>query len=341
VRAEGTPEDAPLGVDVYGDELELLRDALATYRDDETTAAALDARLVSARRRVDGLVVEQAPGARDFFERVLRPPVEMASVTSSRAMAAAVGNAFCAAVVAPFSASLAGRYPFAPQGDDAPLDEVAQFYRPGGTLWSHYDAALASIAPRTGSRFGLAARLDRGGGAPYGSRLPTFLERSQAITSGLFPPGASEPRIELDVRIHPTPGAASVRLSIGGAVVDYRNGPETWTRVVWPGETPGGGAQLEVQSARGLSERITQSGEWGLFRLVEAATQIDARPGERTRTARWHLPGHDVDVIVDLRPVRSECALFGEGRAHAVAPFRARGVSAPRQITRVGGECAP
>jgi type VI secretion system protein ImpL len=341
VRGEGTPEDAPLGIDVYADELAMLRDALATYRDDPTAAAPLEARLVAARRRVDGLVTEQAPGARDFFEHVLRPPVEAAAVTSSRAMASAVASAFCAAVVTPFDASLAGRYPFTSHGDDAPLGEVAAFYRPGGTLWSYYDGSLAAIAPRAGSRFTLARRLGQGSSSPYASQLPTFLDRSQAITSGLFPPGSSEPRIELDIRVHPTAGAASVRFSVGGATIDYRNGPESWSRVVWPGAAPTAGARLEVESARGLSERITQDGEWGLFRLVEAAAQIDARPGERTRTVRWHLPGHDVDVVIDLRPVRTECPLFGEGRVRALGPLRASGVTAPRHIARGATECAP
>src|SRR5262249_53310328 len=143
-----------------------------------------------------------------------------------------------------------------------------------------------------------------------------------------------------DVRIHPTPGAASVRFAVGGASIDYRNGPETWTRVVWPGATPAAGARLEVESARGLSERLAEEGEWGLFRLVEAAAQIDSRPGERTHTVRWHLPGHEVDVVVDLRSVRTECPLFGEGRARALGPLRASGVAAPRRITRAGSECA-
>lgn len=342
VHAEGAPDDAPLGVDVYGDELALLRDALATYRDDAAAAGALETRLVAARRRVDGLIAEQAPGTRDFFERLLRPPVEAAAVTSSRAMASSVASGFCASVVTPFSASLSGRYPFAAQGDDAPLTEVTAFYRPGGTLWSYYDASLTAIAPRAGSRFELARRLSHDGASPYSSALPAFLQRSQAITNGLFPPGSSEPRIELDVRIHPTAGAASVRFSVGGATIDYRNGPETWTRVVWPGTTPTAGARLEVESARGLSERITTDGEWGLFRLVEAAIQIDSRAGERTHTARWHLPGHDVDVVVDLRSVRSECALFGDGhQTRALGTLRGTGVSAPRRITRIGSECAP
>ncbi len=340
VHAPGSAPDAPLGIDVYRDELGLLRDALASYQDDPSSAAALETRLVAARRRVDGLIADRTPGTRDFFELVLRPPVEAAAVTSSRAMASGVAGAYCAAVRAPFASSFTGRYPFAPEGDDAALDEVSAFYRPGGTLWTHYDAALASVVPRAGARFELAARLDRGA-SPYTAALPAFLARSQAITSGLFPPGSSEPRIELDVRVHPTPGAASVRLSVGGAAIDYRNGPETWSRIVWPGPSPSAGARIEVESARDLSERITEDGPWGLFRLIEAATALEARSGERVRTLRWHLPGHDVDVIVDVRPVRTECALFDERPGRALGAFRGSSVIAPRRITRAGSECAP
>lgn len=343
IREEDAPEDAPLGIDVYREELTLLRDALASYQDDPSTGGALETRVSAARRRVDGLVAEQPLGARAFFETVLRPPVEAASTTSSEAMASAVAASFCASVTSPFAASLAGHYPFSAEGHDAALADFTAFYRPGsGTVWSFYDASLTTIAPRSGSRFAIERRLAHGGRSPYGTSLPLFLQRSSSITSAFFAPGATEPRVELDLRVHPTAGAASVRFSVGGTTIDYRNGPETWSRVVWPGDSPAAGASLEVLNARGMQERLRETGEWGLFRLVEAATEIDSAPGERTHTLRWHLPGHDVDVVVDVRSVRAESPFFGsDRRGRALAPLRASGVAAPRRIAHEATECAP
>jgi type VI secretion system protein ImpL len=343
VREDDAPEDAPLGLDVYREELTLLRDALASYQDDPTTGAALETRVSAARRRVDGLVADQPLGARAFFETMLRPPVEAASTTSSRAMASAVAASFCASITTPFAATLAGRYPFAAEGHDAALEDFTAFYRPGtGTAWAFYDASLATVAPRTGARFTIEQRLAHGGRSPYGAALPQFLQRTQAITSAFFAPGQTEPRVELDLRVHPTAGAASVRFSVGGATIDYRNGPETWSRIVWPGDVPSAGASLEVLNARGMQERLRETGEWGLFRLIEAATETDAASGERTHTLRWHLPGHDVDVLVDVRSVRAESPFFGaDRRGRALAPLRASGVSAPRRIAHEASECAP
>ncbi len=343
VRADDAPEDAPLAMDVYREELTLLRDALASYQDDPSTGSTLETRVAAARRRVDGLVADQPLGGRAFFETVLRPPVEAASRTSSEAMASAVAASFCASVTSPFTASLAGHYPFSEEGHDAALADFAAFYRPGaGTIWSFYDASLSAIAPRSGSRFAIERRLAHGGRSSYGAALPLFLQRSSTITSAFFAPGQTEPRVELDLRIHPTLGAASVRFSVGGAAIDYRNGPETWSRVVWPGDSPAAGASLEVLNARGMQERLRESGEWGLFRLVEAATEIESAPGERTHTLRWHLPGHDVDVVVDVRSVRAESPFFGnDRRARPLAPLRAAGVAAPRRIAREATECSP
>jgi type VI secretion system protein ImpL len=343
VRDEGSPEDAPLGVDVYREELTLLRDALASYQDDPSTGSALETRVSAARRRVDGLVAEQPLGARAFFETMLRPPVEAASTTSSQAMASAVAASFCASITAPFVASLAGHYPFAAEGHDAALADFTAFYRPGsGTVWSFYDASLAAIAPRTGSRFAIEHRLAHGGRSPYGASLPAFLQRTSTITSAFFAPGASEPQVELDLRVHPTAGAASVRLSVGGAMIDYRNGPETWSRVVWPGSSPSAGASLEVLNARGMQERLRETGEWGLFRLIEAATEIEPAPGERTHTLRWHFPGHDVDVLIDVRSLRAESPFFGsDRRGRPLAPLRSAAVLAPRRIAHEARECVP
>lgn len=338
----GTPP--PVGLDVYEEQLSFLRDALATHRDDPSTGDQLVGRLQTARTRVQSLIAEQPVGWRPIFEQLLWPPVDGAATTSTRAMAGSTARSWCASVAVPFFATLAGRFPFDDDGRDAAVADFAAFYRPGsGTVWTFYDSTLASQVERDGARFVFATRLGRDAGSVYRSTLPLFLERSQTISSAFFPPGASEPRVEMDVRVHPVPGAASVRFASGGTRIDYRNGPESWTRVVWPGQEPDAGAWIEVLGANGLQERIRQEGEWGLFRLMERASRVGGGgPGARSFTVTWRLPGHALDVSIDVRLVRAENPFFApdDRRGRMLGPLRAVGVQAPRVIASGETECA-
>ncbi len=338
----GTPP--PVALDVYQEQLAFLRDALTTYRDDPSSGSELMGRLQSARTRVASLVSEQPVGARPLFETLLWPPIDAAATTSSRALAGSTGRSWCSSVALPFHASLGGRYPFSAAGHDAAIADFAAFYRPGsGTVWSFYDEALSSQVERDGARFVFATRLGRDAGTIYRSTLPLFLERSQAITSAFFAAGNTEPRLDLDVRVHPVANASSVRFAVGGTVVDYRNGPETWTRVVWPGPQPDAGASLEVLGRDGLSERIRQDGEWGLFRLLERAARVSGGGASaRLFVVTWRLPGHALDVAIDVRMSTSASPFFAadDRRSRMLGPLRAVGTEAPRSIAAGSGDCA-
>jgi type VI secretion system protein ImpL len=337
-------EPPPVALDVYQEQLEALREGLTAYRDDPSTTEQLGGVLQTARSRVQSLIAEQPIGWRPLFETLLWPPVDGAATTSTRAMAGSVARSWCSSIAVPFHSMLAGRYPFAHDGHDAAIADFAAFYRPGsGTAWSFYDeAGLASEVERDGASFVFTTRYGRDAGALYRSTLPLFLERTQAITNAFFAPGANEPRVELDVQVGGVPGASSVRVAIGGTVIDYRNGPESWTRVVWPGERPEAGASIEVALANGQGERIREDGEWGLFRLFERASRVSGGgPGARTFALTWSLPAHRLEVTIQARSVRSESPFFSadDHRGRMLGPLRAIGVEAPRVITARGGEC--
>lgn len=335
---------APVGLDIYEEQLAFVRDALVTAQDDHSTADALAARLQAARVRVQGLIAEQDVGVRPLLHALLWPPVEGASMASSREAAAAMGRSWCHAIVSPFHDTLLGRYPFDREGEDAAVADFAAFYgRDQGTLWSYYTGTLSSRVERDGDHFVLVATLGDAGRA-YRSTLPLFLERSQAITSAFFPVGASDPRIELDIRIHPVEGASQVHLDVGGTAIDYRNGPEEWSRIVWPGESPQEGATLEVRGQNGLEERIEQPGEWGLFRLLERAARV-AGGGHAARrfVVMWRMPHSELEVQVDVQPVRAESPFFAsdDRQGRVLGPLRNAGVLPPREIASSGsGACS-
>jgi type VI secretion system protein ImpL len=161
-----------------------------------------------------------------------------------------------------------------------------------------------------------------------------FLHRAQALSNALFPPRAEAPRVDLEIRVRPAPGIAQVLLTVDGQVVDFHNGPERWVRVTWPGTSDRRGASLRVRGD-GIDETVVQDGEWGLFRLLEQS-EVAAPAGERFFSARWRLHTQH-DVIVDMRPARSENPLVGP--KGFLELFRGPGVEVPRALTREAKAC--
>jgi type VI secretion system protein ImpL len=344
VRPPPPPGKAPpagsaprtLPIDVYQEQLVFLRDALL-FPGESGDAGALRERAAMARTKLRVLIDGAEIGWRPRLEALLWPPIEAAGRSVRAHVVSDAGEAWCAEVYRPFHPKLAGHYPFRAGGDDAALADLGEFFRPGGALWTFYDEKLKDEVPRAGRSFQFAKRL--GTAVPFRPELRGFLESAQLITDALFPGGSTEPKVEFSVRIRPTPGVAVVWLEVDGQRLDYRNGPEEWHRLTWPGPNRGRGAYLRVRTAAGREESFQQDGEWGLFRLLEAGA-VKGQPGTSAFTASWALPTLNASVVVDFKPDRSETPFFGAryGARRFLAPFRTGGLP-PGDIGGGGGGC--
>ncbi len=331
---EPTAQAQLTAVEVYQEQLVFVRDALQTYLDDPTSSEPLLARLQTARTRVRGLIESQEIGWRPRFDSLLWPPINGASASSTSALAGQKGSQWCTSVVRPYARTLLGKYPFSPEGQDAALTDLSEFYRPqSGILWAFYESSLAKEVPRVGSRF--QPRQGASVGSAFEGNLARFLERSQYISDVLFMRGNEQPRVDFEVRVRPSPGIASVLFTVDGQVVDFHNGPEKWIRLKWPGDGDKRGASLRVKGAS-IDETIGQAGEWGLFRLFDKGT-ISAKSGERFFTVRWRLRTQN-DVVIDVRPARAENPFVGQRKY--LEAFRSDDVQAPRSIAASSPPCA-
>ncbi|HEX5655542.1 MAG TPA: type VI secretion system membrane subunit TssM [Polyangiales bacterium] len=334
--SEPPPQGAPAPVtsaQIYQEQLAYLRDAMQAATEDPTQGEALLSRASSVRTRVRSLIEAQPIGWRPRFERLLWPAVNGSSASAASALAGEQARGWCSSVVLPHARTLRDRYPFARRGQDAALTDLADFYRPGtGTLWTYYGAVLQRDLPQTGADF--EPRVGPGVGTHYTPELVRFLHRAQALSNALFPPRAETPRVDLEIRVRPAPGIAQVLLTVDGQLVDFHNGPERWIRVAWPGTSDRRGASLRVRG-EGIDETVVQDGEWGLFRLLEQS-EVEAPQGERFFSARWRLHTQH-DVVVDMRPARSENPLVGP--KGFLELFRGPGVEVPRALTREAKAC--
>ncbi len=335
--AGGPPPQKNLPLDVWTEQVIFVRDALQTAVE-SSDAGPLMGRVQTARTRIRSLIDTQEVGWRPQLERLLWPPIEAASSGAAKEAAAGASQKWCAVVVGPWRRTLAGRYPFHRDGDDAALADVAEFFKPSsGLVWGFYNEALRADVQRAGEGFQFARQL--GGASGFRGDLLSFLKRANEITTVLFSANAPEVGVPFSVRIRPTPKVASVVFEVDGQRFEYFNGPEEWRKMTWPAQGRAPGALLRVRGASGKEETLQQDGEWGLFRLLEVG-QLKGEPGLRDFTMSFNFPALAVAVVMDFRPARSEAPFFGTGRGRKLlGPFRS-GFAVPASIGKSGPPCS-
>lgn len=210
---------------------------------------------------------------------------------------------------------LEGKYPFADSAQDATLADYSEFFKPGkGLLWTFYDQNLGTSLDRSGDTFVPITRLR------HAIRFtPEFLdcyERGAGFTDETFPPNAEQPSVAFDVDLHSvSENVSEVTLEIDGVSKTYTNTPQEWLHAEWPAKEPKArGAAIRVRGYDSLDEQITRSGDFGIFRLLDAASTIEpgtegGKPdGQPTIVAMWKLRTENAWVRIDIRPQRADNA---------------------------------
>ncbi|GAB5544727.1 MAG: type VI secretion system membrane subunit TssM [Sandaracinaceae bacterium] len=342
-QAPPPPPELPIGT--YEEQLHSVRDALQAHLDTpDGTEEALTTALQTARTSTRALIESQEIGWRPRLEALLWPPIEGSANSVAMSQASGAGRSWCTEVFMPYHRNIEGGYPLNPSGHDVPLADFGAFYmRDGGTLWAFYDEVLDRRIPKEGDNFVFATALGQDSSRAYRRQLLQYLERANDITNVFFPPGAEGPQVQFDARILPSPRVATQEVCLGGECVEYHNGPERWHRFTWPGESPEAGASLEIRGADGIHERLEQTGEWGLFRLLEQGTVTSQSRGNRVFTQTWRLRDHQVDVHIEIRPVRGDAPFFGiagrERNPVFLQPLRATQADPPREIVSGRSTC--
>ena len=305
----------PTGLSQYEALLQKVIAALTDLRDGET---ASDPRKVSdvfqeAFRSTTALLSEQDDFTRPLLTPLLMNPITLAWKRVVHDAGASAGASWESAVWQKWHDKLEGRYPFAASTTDASVDDFLDFFAPAdGALWSFYDESLKPTLDRRGSSFVPARRFKSAIGYT-GDFLDVCLKRGKEITSVVFPPKADRAAVTFDVNLHSVSSTiGEVTIEVDGISHTYRNEPEQWVTVVWPGKGTHG-ARLQVRGAGALNETIARPGDFGLFRLLDAAEVRPGRAGGRaegtpTLVATWPLSAarDGATVSLDVRPSRAE-----------------------------------
>jgi len=314
---EGSPADNPPATSLsqYEALLAKLVGALTDLRDAETGTdpGKVGDVFKEAVRSTSALLSEQDAFTRPLLSPLLMQPITLAWRDVVHDTGAAVGADWESSVWTKWHDKLEGKYPFGSSASDATLDDTLNFFAPGdGALWSFYDEALKPTLDRSGTTFSPSRRFRSS--VDYSAEfLDVCLKRGRQISDVLFAPKTDHAAVVFDVNLHGvSPSIGEVTFEVDGVSHVYRNEPEEWVTITWPGKTPHG-ARMRVRGTGGMSEDIKRPGDFGLFRLLDAADVKPGRAGGRadgtpTLVATWNLRGSTdaAFVSIDLRPARNE-----------------------------------
>jgi type VI secretion system protein ImpL len=333
VPAETTKEEPPMtGLAQWEALVAKLVGALTDFRDG---ASSSDPKKMSevfqeAFRATSSLLSEQDGFTRPLLSPLLMQPITLAWANVVKDAGVAAGATWEVAVWPKWKDKLEGRYPFANSRTDAALDDFLHFFGQGeGGLWAFYDESLKATLDRSGNTFTSSRRFKSSIGYT-GPFLDVCLKRGAEISEVLYAPKSDQAAVVFDVNQHSVrPTIAEETFEVDGISHTYKNEPEQWIRVTWPGKTAHG-ARLRVRGASGLDEEVSRPGDFGLFRLLDAADVAPGKAGGRsegtpTLVATWDLRAARAAVVkLDLRPARNE---------HPMMPGYFQGYTCPRAIT--------
>ncbi|EDM78072.1 hypothetical protein PPSIR1_23684 [Plesiocystis pacifica SIR-1] len=314
VEAEADPDGPPpaagaLQIDVYAEQLTAVRDSLQAAIDDEAEMGGLGKKLKTTTNVVKGQIAEQQEPWRSRFDNILRPPFDAVRGVVEGGERNQLGASWCSSVYQPWQEQVATKYPFDKKGYDLPLSEFGAWFGETSPVWEYYDTVLTNRVERNGNSF----KIKSGGKASTLSvnpRMPDFLTDMADAGSVMFPPGATAPKFDFEVQIDGTPGVSEITLSVDGTKVSYRNGPQTWKPMTWPGTEGDPGATIRAKGL-GRNGEVSRQGEWGFWRLL-AEANVSGSAGQQVYSIKWDLSDQQVGVItIRLRPKRAETPLFG------------------------------
>jgi type VI secretion system protein ImpL len=154
--------------------------------------------------------------------------------------------------------------------DDAPADDFAKIFAPGGTLDQFFNTHLKPYVDNSDHPW----RWQSADGIQI--HLPDDVlhefERAAALRETLFQPDGKMPLARFDIQpVKVDERINTVTLDIDGQQLQYRHGPIRKTGMQWPGKEPTG-ARISFSPDRDEpATAISREGAWDFLRLLEAA----------------------------------------------------------------------
>jgi type VI secretion system protein ImpL len=334
-------KEVDVALDNYHVHLREVRDAISKALDSTEEKKALRERLVSAIDDTDALIKDGNLEAwtKDTDELLLTPLRQLRKLVELTGATEDTGN-WCAAIVDPMYERFNGRYPFAADSrDDVVLADFEEFFHPENGAIRKAREELSSYITREGN-YMVARDLGKSDVARIDPAVIRFLNRAQDIGMVMFP--QEELRVDYEVILECNPQVSRVEWKAAGEVRVFECNDKKLLRMRWPGKE-GQGAALTVFGRQG-QKTVEESGEWGLFELLERAGEVPVFAGEEVLEFKFDLSAFNYGTLeVRLKPtrVRGGTAFFGlsNGDRKYLSLLRAADVIPPKRLFSNRGSC--
>ena len=151
---------------------------------------------------------------------------------------------------------------------DVNLENFSSFFRAGGALDTFYDSNLKPFMNANGTLKSIMGRT-----LPLSGTALSQLQRANRVQSAFFSSGRD---IGISFMIEPYALDATLKqvdLASDGKVVSYWHGPVKGESYTWPlANGISSKASLSFVDLNGIGSRRDTSGEWALFRILQAGT---------------------------------------------------------------------
>jgi type VI secretion system protein ImpL len=263
----------------------------------------------------ESLTSTQSGFTRPLLSPLLMNPIRLSYAGVLSDVAGSSGGKWELDVWSKWHEKMEGKYPFTDSAQDVSIADYNAFFDPEkGLLWKFYDKYLKESLERDGDSFTPVSRFQHSI-----HFLPDFLkcyERGSIITGDTYPEGVKGPKVEFEMNLHSVSESVSeVSFAVDGAAHQYKNWPEEWIHAEWPAKDPKArGATVRVRGYDSLDEEISRPGDFGFFRLLDAATSIErgtegGKPGgQPTIVVTWTLASQKAWVKMDVRPPQIDSA---------------------------------
>jgi type VI secretion system protein ImpL len=264
-----------------------------------------------------------------FGQALFVQPLEQAWGRILQPSAAGLNEQWQRAIVSPWNAAFAGRYPFAATSSDASLPMLGQMIRAeSGRIEQFLARQLGGVLRKEGSRW--VPEAAHGQGLRFNPEFLAAVNRLAELADVLYTDGGMGIAFELQAK--PVRDVEQTTFILDGNRLTYFNQRESWQRFAWPGSHDHPGASLRWTSVR-AGERLLGDypGTWGLIRLLEGARVTPLDDGR----SRYRLVVEAPDGLGLTWHLRTE---LGAG---PLALLQLRGFRLPARIFLEEGGVAP
>jgi type VI secretion system protein ImpL len=97
---------------------------------------------------------------------------------------------------------------------------------------------------------------------------------------------------------------SEITLRVDGQALVYRNEPERWQSMQWPGKDGPAGAAIQVRGSN-FKDEIRRVGDFAFIRVLGEGGIKPTAPGAVDLEASWDLHGGATRVTIQFRPPAS------------------------------------